>query len=360
MKRLLYTIVIFTFFNCSNKNDKIDYYQNLDFIWESKDVNWNPSTVILDQGFMYGHTMNDSIFKLNFANGTIIWKKYSRGSYTNLTPKIYKDIILVGGADKLKAFDKDGKLLWSEITNTKTIGLTLNDSIIFNSRTNEGFFANSIKSGKEVWNMKPKHQMLSTSNPSIKDSLLILGNFNYKENIGSHLTCININKRTVKWELENKGYLNGKSIIENNNLIVNSDSAYQKGFTTKIDLLTGKTLWKTNTNPVIFYKPKLFNNKIFIPSYKNGIVCINNQTGKVLWKLNKDFYPNTELVLHKNVLFFGTQKRELIGINKKGEVVFKSNFEYGIGNPFIYDNDIYINDGRGKLFRVTSIPVNNI
>jgi len=360
MKRLLYVIFIFTFLNCSNKKDKINYHQNIDFVWESKDVNWNTSSLILDKGFVYGHTMNDSIFKLNISNGTIIWKKYSRGTYSNLTPKIYKDIILVGGTDKLKAFDKDGKLLWSKITNTKTIGLTLNDSILFNTRTGEGLFANNIKSGKEVWNIKPKYQMLSMSNPSITDSLLILGNFDYKENIGSHLTCININKRTIKWEIENDGYLNGKSIIENNNLIVNSDSAYQKGFTKKIDLLTGKTLWKTNTNPVVFYKPKPFNNIIFVPSYENGIVCVNNQTGKILWKLNKEFYPDTELVFHKNVLFFGTIKRELIGINKKGEIVFKSNFEYGIGNPFIYKNDVYINDGKGRLFKIKNTVANNV
>ena len=252
MKRIIFIIFIPTFLSCSNKKDKIDYHQNLDFVWESKNVNWNTSSLVLDKGFIYGHTMNDSIFKSNISDGTIIWKKYSRGTYASLTPKIYKDLILVGGADKLKAFDKNGTLLWSQTTNKKTIGLTLNDSIIFNTRTNDGLFANNIKNGKEEWSIKPKYQMLSMSNPSITDSLLVLGNFDYEENIGSHLTCINIDKRTIKWEIENNGYLNGESIIENNNLIINSDSLYQKGFTSKIDLLTGKTLWKTNTNPIIF------------------------------------------------------------------------------------------------------------
>jgi outer membrane protein assembly factor BamB len=359
MKRLLYIVSIFILFNCTNNKDKIKYHQNLDLVWESKDVNWNTSSLILDNDFIYGHTINDSIFKLNISNGRIIWKKYSRGTYASLTPQVYKDIILVGGADKLKAFDKNGKLLWSQTTNTKTIGLTLNDSLLFNTRTNEGLFANNIKSGREEWSIKPKYQMLSMSNPSITDSLLVLGNFDYKENIGSHLTCINIDKRTIKWEIENNGYLNGESIIENNNLIINSDSVYQKGLTSKIDLLTGKTLWKTNTNPIIFYKPKSFNNKIFVPSYENGIVCINDQTGKILWKLNKEFYPDTELVIHKKVLFFGTIKRELIGINENGEIVFKSNFEYGIGNPFIYNDEIYVNDGNGKLFRVKNTVANN-
>ena len=167
--------------------------------------------------------------------------------------------------------------------------------------------------------------MLSMSNPSIKDSLLIIGNFDYMHNIGNHLTCINIEKQSIKWEIENKGYLNGESFIENKNIIINSDSVYQKDFTAKIDLLTGKYLWKTNTNPIIFYKSKIYNNRIFVPSYKNGIVCLNSKTGKIIWKLNKEFYPDTELVIHKNVLFFGTVNRQFIGINEKGETGFKSN-----------------------------------
>ena len=59
-------------------------------------------------------------------------------------------------------------------------------------------------------------------------------------------------------------------------------------------------------------------------------------------------------------MFFGTTKRELIGINEKGEIVFKSNFEYGIGNPFIYENDVYINDGKGRLFRIKNTVANNV
>src|SRR5690606_37382021 len=125
------------------------------------------------------------------------WKRYSRGSYSNLTPVIFNNKIFVGGADKLKAFDKKGNLLWSKSTNTKTIGLTFKDSIVFNTRTNEGLFANHILNGKELWSIKPNYQMLSMSNPSIIDSLLIIGDFDYKKNIGNHLTCINIDKQMI-------------------------------------------------------------------------------------------------------------------------------------------------------------------
>src|SRR5690606_25904689 len=148
----------------------------------------------------------------------------------------------------------------------------------------------------------------------IMDSLLVLGNFDYKENIGSNLTCINIDIQKIKWEIENKGYLNSPAIIESTNVIFNSDSVYQKGFTYKVALLTGKILWKAKTNPDLFYKSLINKNKVFVPSYKNGIVCLNEKTGQILWKLNKEYYPNTELILHKNILFFGTINRKFIGI----------------------------------------------
>src|SRR5690606_27607469 len=132
--------------------------------------------------------------------------------------------------------------------------------------------------GKELWSIKPNYQMLSMSNPSIIDSLLIIGDFDYKKNIGNHLTCINIDKQMILWQIENKGYINSPAIIESKSVIFNSDSAYQKGYTYKADLLNGDILWKTKTSPVIHYESKKYKNKIFVPSYENGIICLNNDT----------------------------------------------------------------------------------
>ena len=154
MKRFFF-IFIFILFNCTNEKNKIEYHQNLDLIWDIENVNWNGTSLIMSEGNIYGHTLSDSIFKLDFKSGKIIWKKYLRGTYSNEIPKVQKEKIFFSGAENLIALNKNGKLLWSENTNTKTVGLTLNDSIILNTRTSEGLFANSIKSGKEVWNIKP-------------------------------------------------------------------------------------------------------------------------------------------------------------------------------------------------------------
>lgn len=69
-------------------------------------MNWNASSLIVNENFIYGHTVSDSIFKLDISNGRTIWKRYSKGTYSNLTPIISENTILVGGADELKAFDE--------------------------------------------------------------------------------------------------------------------------------------------------------------------------------------------------------------------------------------------------------------
>lgn len=340
-----------TIFMLSCRNNKVEYHQNLELVWENQLLEWNASSLVFDDGFIYGHTLNDSIFKLNFVDGEIVWMKYSQGAYSSLGPLVHDNRIFFGGAKTLKSYDKEGRLIWSVLTNKKTTGLSIKDSVIYNVRRGEGLFANDIYSGKELWNLKPNYQMLTASGPTIKDSLLIIGNFDYKEGEGNHLTCISINDKSVKWQLKNNGYFNNSAVIQDNYVIINSDSAYVKGYTYKVDLQSGNVLWRTETNPVLFYQSKIMAENVFVPSYDDGIYCLNMEDGEVMWKLTDEYYPDSELLLYDDILYFGTTSREFVGVNSLGKIIFTSKFEYGIGNPFVYNQEVYVNDGKGRLFK---------
>lgn len=347
-------IILFFFFSLISCQKKIKYHQGLNLVWENDSINWNVSSLMINDGYIYGNSLNDKIFKIRFSDGEIIWERFSQGSYQNLSPLIHENQIFVGGSHEMKSFDLNGKTIWSINTGQKTTGLIIKDSIIFNTRRNKGLFANSILNGNELWSIKPDYQMLSSSEPSLKDSLLIIGNFDYRKNKGDHLMCINIIDKSNKWQIENNGYLNGQAVFSDQNIIYNSDSIYFKGYTQKVDLMTGEILWKTKTNPELSYNPVIKSDLIFVPSYDNGIICLNSETGEPRWKLNKEFYPDTNLIVYNNILYFGTTSREFIGLNFEGKVVFKSKFFYGIGNPFIYKNKLYVADGKNRLFKKTN------
>ena len=349
LNKVFYCLLFFLFFNCEEEKT---YHQNLELVWESKNVNWNALSLKVDDTFIYGHTNQDSVFKLDIKDGRVLWKRYSRGSYASLTPVIQDDLVIFGGSNGLKAFTKDGTLHWSENTGTKTVGLLLKDSIVFNVRTSEGLFANKVQTGEEVWHIKPDYQMLTPSNPILMDSLILLGDFDYRMDIGDHLACININQQKVVWQTPKSMYMHGESTVHKNTLIIHTDSVYKKGVTSKINPINGDIIWETQTNPVLFHQSKVLKNKIFVPSYRHGIVCLDEKNGNILWKLDKETYPNTDVLIHNDILYFGTIKNQLIGMNEYGDIVLQSDFYYGIGHPFVYQNTVHIPDGRGNLFRL--------
>ncbi|MGX7666755.1 outer membrane protein assembly factor BamB family protein [Flavobacterium pedocola] len=334
---------------------KTEYHKGLELVWENKKINWSTNSLVEKDNFIYGHSMDDSIFKLNIANGKVAWKRYSAGNYTKLQPLVFNNKIYFGGSETLKAFDLQGNLIWEDVTDTKTNNLIVFDSVVFNSRSGVGLFANDLETGKLIWKIQPAEQLLSTTKPNIKDNLLIISNLDDSKN-GNDISCIDINHNKLKWEILNSNYLYSEALLEDNYVYINSDSSYAKGFTHKIELSTGKQLWKTATNPEIFFKPLLYKNRLFINSYNNGITCIDTTTGKAVWSLkNKSYVADTEFLLYKNIIFFGTQNRQLIGISTDGKIIFKTDFEYGIGNPFVYKDKVYINDGNGRLFRINEL-----
>jgi|GEM_PF-2410908 len=52
-----------TIFMLSCRNNKVENHQNLELVWENQLLEWSASSLVFDDGFIYGHTLNDSILK---------------------------------------------------------------------------------------------------------------------------------------------------------------------------------------------------------------------------------------------------------------------------------------------------------
>ncbi len=343
--------------SCKPEGRKV-YGEGFKNIWSHKQLDWNPSSLIENKGFIYGLTGQNKLFKAEIKTGKINWVKQALPNYSFQKPLIINNTIFIGGRDSVFAYDINGNLQWKQVTGEK-IGHTLliYDTLLIGSVRSKGLFAFNQNTGKPIWSIEPAYQMLSSSDPAIIDSLIIVGDFDYKKNTGTSLYCFNANNRKIIWSFPTKHYLTSEAEVKGNKLFINLNSSYADGYTKGLDLQTGRLIWERKTYADPNYKPFILNNRLFIGSFKYGLLCLNPENGKIIWKLNLDQdYPNTKIIIHKNRIIFGTNtNRALYKINLNGQIITKTDFEYGLGDPFIYNDTLFVNTGGGKLYKEIKI-----
>jgi outer membrane protein assembly factor BamB len=359
MRKIL-AVISFTLLLVSCKPEgNWNYGQGFKSVWGQKEINYNASSIIEDKGFIYGLTLDDKLFKIELNTGKIIWTRPALPNYASQKPLIIDDNIFIGGRDSLFAYDLNGNLKWKQVTGQK-IGHTLlaYDSLLIGSVRSKGLYAFEQSTGKPSWSIEPPYQMLSSSDPILIDSLLIVGDFDYKENIGTSLYCINANSRMIHWSYPTSKYLTSEAEVKANTIFINLDSSYANGYTQGLNLKNGELRWSTKTYPDIHYKPFLIKDKLFISSYRYGLLCLNPETGKVIWTLNLNKeYPDTKIILHKEKIIFGTNGRTLYKVSLTGKILNKIAFEYGLGDPFIYENTLFVNTGGGEMYKeIKNVP----
>lgn len=335
--------------------EKKDYHTGLKKLWQNDEISWNSTSLTLNKGFIYGTTLDKHIFKIDLETGQVIWESEASTSYHGQEPLISeKGIVFNGGSDGLTAYDSKGNIIWS-IKVGKKIGHSIieYDSLIIASLTGKGLFAFSKRNGTKVWGNEPEYQMLSTSEPAINDSIIILGDFDYSNGSSGYTKAINANNGQIVWQVKEEFGMTGEAIFHQNNVIVCYDSAYKKGSITVFDMSNGSKVWETASNPDAHYKPLLLNNYLIVPSYERGLDCYDIDTGKLNWSLNnEELSPTTDLIEFKDNIYFGAQHRMLLGVDSMGNLSFESSFKYGIGNLFIYKDELHVANGLNSLFKV--------
>ena len=357
MKNSINLIFCILLISCSTP--ETDYHKGLTKVWQIERLRWNASSLTLNDDNLYGSTLDKTIFRLDFKTGNLIWESQSSTSYAGQKPLVTDSQIFIGGSDVLASYDHDGNLIWSNKVGNK-IGHSIIefDSLIFASLTGKGLNAFDKSEGKNAWKIEPEYQMFSTSNPVIQDSIIILGNFDYsRENNLDHTTAINAKNGETICARRNKHYITGTGLFLKDKVYICYDSSYSKGIIRALDVRNGSTLWEVVSQPECHYKPIVFNSHLLIPSYDRSLDYLDLESGELVWSLNSDdLIPATELVEFKNKVYYGSVNRKLISVDSTGNSYEISEFEYGIGDPIIFKDDLYIPDGSGNLFEVNNMP----
>lgn len=359
MNRFWFTLAFILFLASCNSEDKLNYAEGFKKIWTQRDIRWNTASLVRDKEFLYGLTLHDKLFKAEIKTGKIIWIRQALPNYSFQKPLIINNTIFIGGRDSVFAYDVHGNLKWKQATGNK-IGHTLlaKDSLLIGSISSKGLFALSQRSGNILWSIEPKYQMGTSSVPSLIDSLIIVGDFDYQENGDANFYCFNVNNRKVKWNFTTKQFLTSEAEVKEGKIFISIDSAYTNGYTKALDIQSGKLIWKSKTFPDIHIKPLMFKDKLFIGSYKHGLICLDPEIGKQIWtlKLNGS-YPSIEISIFKDKIVLGTYKNELYIINLNGKLIYKTKFDYGLGISFIKDDTLYVNTGGGSMYKmIKNIP----
>lgn len=336
-------------------NSKEENNLQLTKLWKNEGISWNSTSLFISDDYLYGSTLNASIFKINIKNGHTIWESPSSTSYSGQKPLIKDDRVYIGGHDVLNSYDLNGNLIWSKKIGHK-IGYTLlnDDSLIIGSLRSKGLFAFDSDTGNEVWENVPDYQMLSSSRPSIKDSLIIIGDFDYSlEKSLKHTKAINAQNGKVLWSIENKGYFTGEALFLHDKIFISFDSAYKKGKLVSLSMIDGSILWETTSNPEMHYKPTIIDTLLLVPSYERSVDCFNLKNGELVWSLNSDEYiPNNEIVVFNGSAYFSTNDREIIQLNLDGSIQAKTRLGYGIGAILNYGDRLLMAIGDGYLYEL--------
>lgn len=360
MKLLTIFILYVSILTCQ-QSKKIEYHKGFELLWIQEQSNWNGSSLTLHQDFLYGLTLDDSIFKVALHTGKIEWIKPAAPNYHGQKPLVIENKIFVAGRGKIISYDLTGQLLWSKNTDRKIVHtLIAYDSLLLGSMSSRGLFAFNQVDGAIAWKNEPDWQLLTSGTPGIKDSFIVIDDFGYlKKNANdvlSYLCCINANNGNYIWKIPKNPFLfSSEPEIIGDIVYINFDSGYAAGYTKAIDINSGELLWENKNFPYIFRKPLYFNNRLFTSSYEKGLICLDAKTGKTIW-INelKGTHPTTNIILYNDMLAFGTEKGAFYLIDLEGKTVFESNF-LGFGDPFIYKDTLYVTGG-GTLYKFINAP----
>ncbi|HRE40091.1 MAG TPA: PQQ-binding-like beta-propeller repeat protein [Ignavibacteria bacterium] len=239
---------------------------------KSGEVKWRlnfgmvKSAPTVENEFIYITSKDSSIYKINFNDGSQVWK-------------------LSSGTDK-ERFD--------QFISTPVIS----NQLLF-AVTSKGILVCVDKnSGNVNWIKKTGLNILS--------DISVDGENIYLNSENGNILCYDFSGN-LTWEKKFETSFTSSFAFLNENILVSGID----GYLYNLKKINGDMNWKFKTNGALYSNPVVYDNKVFLSSFDKHLYIIDSDTGEKIWSMKFESRLRTAPLVWRNYLFVACDNREI-------------------------------------------------
>lgn len=349
-RQLLAGLVLFLTACSSNYEPLDDNRQHVQLLWRDTSFNWVTSSLLAKDSLLYFGRFDDGFHAVTLDEGKP--KLSFKTGYDTYYPPIVS-----GGRIYFSSFDLNvycldslGGLLWKRATAGRVKNELLEQNgVLYMSVRNDGLWAVKARTGETIWHLPQPALSLSTNQPLLRTGKLYVGLWGLSDS----LLAVNCKTGQIDWATSYPAYASSDPVASPAGLIICNDKFYQGGQVKLLDYASGREIWSTALKCEALFRPLVQGNQVVVATYDAQVVGLNRKTGQVLWatKLQPNENVATQFCLFRQDIYFGTNTRNLYCLESQtGKFVFREPFNYGISDPLVAKEKLYIPTGGSELW----------
>jgi outer membrane protein assembly factor BamB len=294
-------------------------------------------------------------------NAELIWKKnnYNKSEKKQnpilFFANIKNSLIIVDSIANYYALDiNTGEVLWSKknVAPFNSQVKTYNDKFFVVDLKNI-LRAYSVKSGKEIWNIKTKNSLIRSQK---KTSIVIVDKSIYFNNSSGDISAVNIDSGELLWQkpTQSSFVFDDGYPLKTSDIVAHNETLYfstNKNQFFALDIKTGIVNWEQKINSDV--RPTLIDNYIFTVSTEGYLTVIEKSSGNIIritdtFKNFKEKKRNkiepTGFVIGKNKIYLSTNHGRLLILDvKTSEIINIMKIDTNkISRPLVLNKNLFI------------------
>jgi outer membrane protein assembly factor BamB len=287
------------------------------------------STPSLSELLVFVSSNDNFVYALNSTTGQLVWQfqmqalmpSYWEWEYYTAAPVVSSGRVYIGSGDgNLYVLSANqGKLLWKFKTNgrIRAAPLVIRETVYLAS--NDGvLYVITAADGKLLWQFETEGANLDSrkfgwdrnsiyTTPVLQDRILVIGSRDGKT------YAVNVNTHKEKWRFTYGPTWAMSAAVENGVVFVGwSDNSLLSA----IDLQSGKEKWKFQSGSLVYTKPFLTEQEVFIGSADEKVYCLDKYTGEKKWEYQTEGCVYSSPLVNTNTLFIGSDDGYLYAIEE--------------------------------------------